>query len=408
MPDPIKGTVKAAISSKKNSPNISSINHKFYKEGKRVKIKHSINGDSVNGINLWYVLHNDTFIHAGSVEPDRDVKFISKEILLTADDLGVVEEIDRGAVDAINKGLINSIAVMVNQRTDDLDRPREIRRLLEELDDDGAIYRSSHIGLHFTVTSGKPLSDPANVSSLVNGDRFKLYGKYWGELDGRHINSEYVGHFKDELELQYQRFCDVFERPPDHLTTHHDTHTYSKELFEAFHEFAKTREPDRQIPVRSHVFVPWIRRFMFDVGGVSDVDILSVGRMKKLMERWNDRDYRSLTDYIDIRFYGPVGEINKRLEYTKAVNKKTKRFKEKILKRFLTSDSETMELLIHLIEHQGNKCFKGGFEESVYLKGYKGMKLKYFGGRCAEHEALRLIGSLKNRNEVEFMPRINN
>ena len=42
MSDPIKGTVKAALSSKKNAPTISSINHKFYKEGKRVKIKDGI------------------------------------------------------------------------------------------------------------------------------------------------------------------------------------------------------------------------------------------------------------------------------------------------------------------------------------------------------------------------------
>jgi len=397
----MKGRVITSTTGRKNAPLNKGI-RKFYKEGKTVRIKHAINGEKINGSALWYVLENNTFLHSSYLSVQEQVPVKKKEILVTADDIGVVEKIDDGAIEALQKGWINSIAVLVNKDPNDTVYLDNLKTRLEHLGDE--VYNSTHIGLHFTATSGKPLSKLNLVPKLVKGDRFKLFGKLTGELDGRDIDAAYVDQYIHELEKQYERFCHVFGRQPDHLTSHHDSHTYKRDLFERFHRFAEAH----QVPVRSHSFIPNSNRVMFDLFGVSDVDILSVRRMGRYLEEWDGLPFEALTADIDTRFYGPpLGKINKRRRFTKERDKKISKLKEKILRDFLCSDSESLELLIHLMKLPPGECYQRDLmrRESEFLNGYKGIKVNYFDGRCAEFRALEKIGSWSDKPEVQLMQR---
>lgn len=148
------------------------------------------------------------------------------KLILTADDFGMSKSTNEAIIDLITKGSLSSTNVMMNMEY--IGDAYEIKEH----------YPFVSLGIHFNITSGKPLSSPKLVSTLIdnNGD---FYGseRLRIKLKERLVNMDEV---KTELYNQIQKYEEMFGKP-DYWNSHENIHM-STRLFKAFIEVAKTKE----------------------------------------------------------------------------------------------------------------------------------------------------------------------
>lgn len=133
-----------------------------------------------------------------------------KRLIVNADDFGLSPGVNRGILDAFHRGIVSSTTMLVN---------------LDHFDDALAI-KAEHpelpVGVHLSLVWGRPVSDPAQVPSLVDADgRFPtrlgvLARRYWlGKIS--------VTDVQTEFESQIRKFI-ASGLTPTHLDTHMHIH----------------------------------------------------------------------------------------------------------------------------------------------------------------------------------------
>ncbi|MCG9681187.1 carbohydrate deacetylase [Vibrio sp. Isolate23] len=130
------------------------------------------------------------------------------KLILNADDFGLTESVNLGIADCFHAGTVKSTTIMMNQPA--------VNHAIQ-------LYKSGlirHVGLHFTVTSGKPISKPEAIPTLVdkNGNFFSrtaLFSK--SEVSADDI--------KRELLAQYQAALDAGLKI-SHIDSHHFAGAY--------------------------------------------------------------------------------------------------------------------------------------------------------------------------------------
>lgn len=130
----------------------------------------------------------------------------TKRVILTADDYGAARCIDQGILRGIESGNINSVAAMVNF-------PRS-KKALQELHRD---FPQVGIGLHVSITAGKPLSPRKELRSLLNhrGNFHDL-----NELIPR-IKAVDLDQLEQEIRRQIEFLLELGIKP-DSLSSHHN------------------------------------------------------------------------------------------------------------------------------------------------------------------------------------------
>lgn len=125
------------------------------------------------------------------------------EILIRADDLGYSEAVNYGIFKSAKDGIINNIGLMSN-----MEKARHGYQLVSDLD--------ICLGLHANISAGKPISDPAEIPSLVNDECFKGSKSYNnGQLDI--VNFEEA--FK-EVQKQVEFFKEIVGYTPRYIDFH--------------------------------------------------------------------------------------------------------------------------------------------------------------------------------------------
>lgn len=125
------------------------------------------------------------------------------EILIRADDLGYSEAVNYGIFKSAKDGIINNIGLMSN-----MGKARHGYQLVSDLD--------ICLGLHANISAGKPISDPAEIPSLVNDECFKGSKSYNnGQLDI--VNFEEA--FK-EVQKQVEFFKEIVGYTPRYIDFH--------------------------------------------------------------------------------------------------------------------------------------------------------------------------------------------
>ncbi|MGR5065217.1 ChbG/HpnK family deacetylase [Photobacterium sp. DNB22_13_2] len=101
------------------------------------------------------------------------------KLIINADDFGLTKGVNAAIVEAINNGVVMSTTLMVNQlgTADAID-------LIHT-------HKLESIGLHVNLTLGKPVSEPGEVSSLVDGNGEFHSRKYLTD-HAEQINAEHV------------------------------------------------------------------------------------------------------------------------------------------------------------------------------------------------------------------------
>lgn len=131
-----------------------------------------------------------------------------KQLIVNADDLGRAPGVNAGILRAHRNGIVTAATLMVGApASEDAGR---MARATPSLD----------VGLHLTLTYGRPVTDPARIPSLVDpGGAFpRDPAAFLGR--GRAAREEALIEYRS----QHVRATDLLGRAPSHLDTHHWLH----------------------------------------------------------------------------------------------------------------------------------------------------------------------------------------
>jgi hopanoid biosynthesis associated protein HpnK len=134
---------------------------------------------------------------------------VTTSAIINADDFGLSPGVNRGVVDAFREGVLTSTTAMVN-----VDSFEEAARLARENPD-------LPVGVHLNLLWGEPVSNPAEVPTLVDRGAFlrkssALASRYFfGRLSPDHV--------KLEFRNQIRTFVDA-GLTPTHVDTHKHVH----------------------------------------------------------------------------------------------------------------------------------------------------------------------------------------
>ncbi|QAV22982.1 chitin disaccharide deacetylase [Proteus hauseri] len=150
---------------------------------------------------------------------------MARLLIVNADDFGLSKGQNYGIAECHRYGVVTSTTALVN--AEGIEHAAQLRKELPNLG----------VGLHFTLTMGKPLSP---LSSLT---RDGVLGKWvWQMAEEGDLPLDEI---RIELQAQYQRFIDIFACEPDHIDSHHHVHMF-KQIFPIVAEFAK----EKSLPLR--------------------------------------------------------------------------------------------------------------------------------------------------------------
>lgn len=130
-----------------------------------------------------------------------------KRLIINADDFGLTDGCNRGIVDAMKNGIVTSTTVMIN-----------MPKAMEAIDLAKKIG-VREMGLHLTLTCGKPLLSKEEVPSLVdeNGQFYRRIAKLLPVVN--------LEEAEKELRTQIKEFLKTGLKLT-HLDSHHHVHMY--------------------------------------------------------------------------------------------------------------------------------------------------------------------------------------
>lgn len=145
-----------------------------------------------------------------------------KKLIITADDYGMSNAVNRAIEAGVEIGLITSTNVMTN-----MEYYREAVKLKE--------FKNFSIGIHFTLTAGKPVCNESDVPTLIGENGYfhnvesfkKLYRK------GKISDADIV----KELKAQYKLYEELLGNP-DYWNTHQNVHVGCK-IYKLFVDFTR-------------------------------------------------------------------------------------------------------------------------------------------------------------------------
>lgn len=127
-----------------------------------------------------------------------------KKMLIRADDLGYSKAVNYGIFESIHSGIINNVGVMVN-----MEATSHGLNLIKKENVD--------LGLHTVICAGRPLTNPKDISSIVDERGFFKNSSTYRSANKDFVNLDEV---MIEIEAQYQRFIQLIGRKPDYFEGH--------------------------------------------------------------------------------------------------------------------------------------------------------------------------------------------
>jgi predicted glycoside hydrolase/deacetylase ChbG (UPF0249 family) len=137
-----------------------------------------------------------------------------KTLIVNADDFGRTAGINRGVVQAHERGIVTSATLMVNYAP-----AAEAAELARKNPGLG-------IGLHVALTGGPPALAPAQIPSLVD-----FQGRLPAKPDG--LQDANPAEVLAEARAQLRRFRELMGRDPTHMDSHHHSHRESSAVLDA-------------------------------------------------------------------------------------------------------------------------------------------------------------------------------
>ncbi len=140
------------------------------------------------------------------------------KLIVNIDDFGLTEKVNESVAECFKFGIVKSTTIMMNQPATD----HAIEMIRQGL--------VTNVGLHLTLTSGRPISDPSLVPDLVDADGFFL--KQDKVMVAESLNFEQAYR---EFKAQYDKAINAGVKLT-HIDSHHFAAIFPqyKEAFIAF------------------------------------------------------------------------------------------------------------------------------------------------------------------------------
>ena len=137
-----------------------------------------------------------------------------KRYIITADDYGMCPEVDDAIEQLADRGILSTTNVLTNFRKDFLDSP--LRK-----------YKNFSVGIHWNVTTGRPVTKTEKIPSLIDTrGEFHSIDEFRRRFARGLINKN---ELRLELENQYDIFYKYFGQP-DYWNTHENSSLFPKEF----------------------------------------------------------------------------------------------------------------------------------------------------------------------------------
>lgn len=233
-------------------------------------------------------------------------------LIVNADDFGISKAINLGIIEAHREGIVRSTTLMCNMEA--VDHAIKLAKENPELG----------VGIHFVLTTGKPLTD--GVESLVDND-------------GNFIKFEEIAEkgksedIKNELECQLNKFLS-YGIKPTHIDTHHHVHRIEK-VFEVIKEIAiKNNLPVRLIEEFDSSMYEGIKSTSKFSESFYNKDMITEEELIKLLDEFKDFEtveIMSHPGYLDQNILNRTSyAIERTMELQTLVSRKVKEYiKEK-------------------------------------------------------------------------------
>lgn len=146
-----------------------------------------------------------------------------QKLIITADDYGMCDIVDKAIDAGIENGIITTTNVMTNMET--LQNANDLRKR----------YPHISVGVHWNVTTGRPICAPEEIPSLVDETgMFWSIGVFKNKYSKGLISPE---DLEKELEAQYALFEKTCAKA-DYWNTHENSSLHTK-AFKVFEKVAK-------------------------------------------------------------------------------------------------------------------------------------------------------------------------
>ena len=136
---------------------------------------------------------------------------MNRKLIITADDYGLCQSVNDAIEECLSAGAVRATCAMPNMLA--FGPATHLR----------AKFPQISLGIHWTLTEGRPVLPGGSVASLIRPD-----GQFYPpqQLRRRWLRGRIaVDDVRTELEAQYQRFCDIAGEP-DFWNTHQNFHVW--------------------------------------------------------------------------------------------------------------------------------------------------------------------------------------
>jgi len=332
------------------------------------------------------------------------------KIILTADDFGVDDSINDGIIRLAKAAIINSVEVLPNYGAGG---ELSIENTLKLLDETTASNPNLELGVHLTITSGKPILETTGLSPILCKGHF---------ISAKKTNS---AADRDAIYNELTRQVEVLKSNPliwskvTHLTNHHDALWF----FPAYTEMYIKVANDFNLPIRNPYVVPtWNSVLYYKYLGPRNASKEDKNKSRRAYDlRQNgqfegtDLNYHS-TNYLDSSHYSLFRTILDSNPYTpeKFIEHRQEELRKVFARVQSLHDQQQSPQIVEALFHVRN----GGMKDSkkrlskkireekgrdafdIYdLPNYNGISTTYFDGRSAEFGSLfweHATGGLKN------------
>lgn len=218
-----------------------------------------------------------------------------KQLIITADDYGMSAGVNEAIEQGVSAGLITSTNVMAN-----MEYLQEVSLLKMKFPD-------LSVGLHWTLSAGKPVLAPEKVKTLLNQDgKFFPYKVFMERYKKGLISNDEI---KQELTAQYNKFVELTGHEPDYWNTHQNVHV----AFTLYQLFVDTAAELKIFKMRNHqrIYVTASQKKKRSMKW-----ILLEPVKKRILKSWQDYAGKKHMLYPDGLIVALCPEDDKNLNYT--------------------------------------------------------------------------------------------
>lgn len=332
------------------------------------------------------------------------------KIIINADDFGPIDFINEGIYFHTREGNLDSVQTLANVD------PAQLEKAFSNLHDAVPQGRSMDVGVHFTLTSGAP------ISGETDSGRAQRWGDMVEKVNGRVQFRQYTNFnfayqallplIHEEFLAQRKRIESVVQKvnaqkgkeklQVNSISSHHNLLTIAPDLFEAYIDAGnglRVRSPKMKPESTADKYYGFVLPLLNSTDKQDQRKM-----MKKLNKAFRENKYLGAKSieipspsYIDINFYKDLGSLSEGKVNDNMVNNRKKAFKEMINTAISYTPNPSVEShqkIIEFVFHLGRRtAAMQGVDYAAMVKDYSGVTYKYFNNREVELLALQQLAS---------------